>query len=60
MNERQRDDLRRQSDHIGNLEASNRQLLDAIPRNNTANFDVAKQDPDAQYSQLKLRAVSEI
>jgi len=31
INQRQRDDLRRQSDHIGNLEASNRQLLETVP-----------------------------
>jgi chromosome segregation ATPase len=32
INQRQRDDLRRQNDHIGNLEASNRQLLEgALP-----------------------------
>jgi chromosome segregation ATPase len=43
INQRQRDDLRRQSDHIGNLEASNRQLLEGappvpFPRNADANF----------------------
>jgi chromosome segregation ATPase len=31
INQRQRDDLRRQTDHIGNLEASNRQLLEGAP-----------------------------
>jgi len=32
MNQRLREDLRRHLDHIGNLEASNRKLLDLLAR----------------------------
>lgn len=56
MNQRQRDDLRRQNDHIGNLEASNRQLLDGAPP--------AQRNADANYLELDttplgLRAAGE-
>lgn len=53
LNERQRDELRRQSDHIGNLEASNQQLLNTHPRFTSPLDD----EEDAQMAQRKLRAV---
>ncbi len=56
-NQRQREDLRRHIDHIGNLEASNRQLLDALARNASGTEAVA-QDGMVQ-APPKLWAVNE-
>jgi chromosome segregation ATPase len=55
-NQRQREDLRRHLDHIGNLEASNRQLLDALARN-AAGDDPAQEVAGAPSPQPLLRAV---
>ncbi len=58
-NQRLRDDLRGSLDHVGNLEASNRKLLDLLARNSAA----AEQEIDSKTSAtaarapLKLRAV---
>lgn len=60
MNQRQRDDIRRQHDHIGNLEASNRQLLEGAPSVAPRNgADAAFMDTDSQVTALKFRAASE-
>jgi chromosome segregation ATPase len=59
--QRQRDDLRRHLDHIGNLEGSNRQLLDALSRN-AANKDAQGDLTADQMSSgagPKLRAISD-
>jgi chromosome segregation ATPase len=55
-NQRQREDLRRHLDHIGNLEYSNRQLLDALARNAGAD-DPTQEVDDEQSSQPRLRVV---
>jgi chromosome segregation ATPase len=62
--QRLRDDLRRHLDHIGNLEGSNRQLLDALSR--TSNVSANGNGKEAQTeaasapsSPPKLRAISE-
>jgi len=60
MLQRMRDDLRRHLDHIGTLESSNRQLLDALSRNSVATADVdndAEESQRAQSAAPKLRAV---
>jgi chromosome segregation ATPase len=56
-NQRHREDLRRHIDHIGNLESSNRQLLDALARHAGSAEDSAAEIEEAQTSQPKLRAV---
>jgi chromosome segregation ATPase len=56
-NQRQREDLRRHLDHIGNLEASNRQLLDALARQ-AAGDDPAPGVADASSSPPLLHAVA--
>jgi chromosome segregation ATPase len=63
--QRLRDDLRRHLDHIGNLEGSNRQLLDALSRSSNGypnGKDVqneAAAPAAAQNAPPKLRAISE-
>jgi predicted RNase H-like nuclease (RuvC/YqgF family) len=61
--QRLRDDLRRHLDHIGNLEGSNRQLLDALSRSSNGNGngvkDVQSDTASAPSSPPKLRAISE-
>ncbi len=59
-NQRQRDDLRRHIDHIGNLESSNRQLLDALARNANGSDSASAQDESTQQQAPKLRAVAEV
>ncbi len=58
-NQRQREDLRRHIDHIGNLESSNRQLLDALARNASGTDAGAAQEEAAQHAAPKLRAVAD-
>jgi len=62
--QRLREDLRRHLDHIGNLEGSNRQLLDALSRtsNGTTNGngkEIQNEAAPAASSPPKLRAISE-
>ncbi len=60
--QRQRDDLRRHLDHIGNLEGSNRQLLDALSRNSAtkdAQGDATPEQTPNNAPPPKLRAISE-
>jgi len=61
--QRLRDDLRRHLDHIGNLEGSNRQLLDALSRSSNGNGngvkDAQSDSASAPNSPPKLRAISE-
>ena len=61
MNQRLREDLRRHLDHIGNLEASNRKLLDLLARNSIAEEQENEaRDPAAPSRAVtKLRAVSD-
>ena len=49
MNQRLREDLRRHLDHIGNLEASNRKLLDLLARNSIA------EEQEAEIRESALR-----
>ena len=59
-NQRLREDVRQHLDHVGNLEASNRKLLDALARNSAAEQDTAAKDPaTAPRVPPKLRTVSE-
>jgi chromosome segregation ATPase len=60
-NQRLREDLRRSLDHIGNLEASNRKLLESLARNSAAEEqDIeAKEIAPAARVAPKLRAVTD-
>ena len=56
INQRLREDLRRHLDHIGNLEASNRKLLDLLARNSIAE----EQENEARDSAAPSRAVTKL
>jgi chromosome segregation ATPase len=59
-NQRLREDLRRSLDHVGNLEASNRKLLDLLARNSAAEEQEMEAKDSATADRLapKLRAVA--
>lgn len=54
-NQRLREDLRRHLDHIGNLEASNRKLLELLARNSADEKELAQRE-SAKVTPI-LRAV---
>lgn len=59
-NQRLREDLRSHLDHIGNLEASNRKLLDLVARNSAEELEIETKDSaTAGRASPKLRAVSD-
>ena len=59
-NQRLREELRRSLDHVGNLEASNRKLLDLLSRNSAAEEQEAEAKDSATAGRVapKLRAVA--
>ena len=58
MNEKLREDTRRHLDHVGMLEASNRQLLDAMARNVAASEEDAAVTATSAPRAPQLRSVS--
>ena len=59
LNARHRDELRRQLDQIGNLDASNRSLLDALSRHNNLGESMLEDTKNKPTKSLKLHAVNE-
>ncbi|MFZ4532746.1 MAG: hypothetical protein ACOYOJ_13160 [Alsobacter sp.] len=59
LNTRHRDELRRQLDQIGNLDASNRSLLDALSRHNNTEENIHDDSKNISAKSVKLHAVNE-